>query len=156
MLVGMSNGSRNGRPLPTRQFNILNGIAQQAATAVVNNHLYREAAERDRLQQELNVAHEIQVSLLPYGCPNIPGSSIASYWQGARQVSGDFYDFIPLANGAKNCYSTLPSKPPKRWKAPNCAPPNKKKPGSTRPCCKWLKPLIASLTSTKFCIPSCA
>jgi serine phosphatase RsbU (regulator of sigma subunit)/putative methionine-R-sulfoxide reductase with GAF domain len=99
ILVGMTNGSTNGRSLPTRQFNILNGIAQQAATAVVNNHLYREAAERDRLQQELNVAHEIQISLIPHGSPNIPGCSVASLWQGARQVSGDFYDFIPMYDG---------------------------------------------------------
>jgi serine phosphatase RsbU (regulator of sigma subunit)/putative methionine-R-sulfoxide reductase with GAF domain len=99
MLVGMANGLSNGQPLPTRQFNILNGIAQQAATAVVNNHLYREAAERDRLQQELNVAHEIQISLIPHGSPDIPGCTVASLWQGARQVSGDFYDFIPLHDG---------------------------------------------------------
>jgi sigma-B regulation protein RsbU (phosphoserine phosphatase) len=95
----MANGLSNGQPLPTRQFNILNGIAQQAATAVVNNHLYREAAERDRLQQELNVAHEIQISLIPHGSPDIPGCTVASLWQGARQVSGDFYDFIPLHDG---------------------------------------------------------
>lgn len=99
MIVGTANGSANGRSLPTRQFNILNGIAQQAATAVVNNQLYREAAERDRLQQELNVAHEIQISLLPHGCPVIPGCTVASLWRGARQVSGDFYDFIPLYDG---------------------------------------------------------
>ena len=99
MLVGMTDRSVNGRPFPTRHFNILNGIAQQAATAVVNNHLYREAAERDRLQQELNVAHEIQISLIPDGSPNIPGCTVASLWQGARQVSGDFYDFIQLHDG---------------------------------------------------------
>ncbi|MCB8942138.1 MAG: SpoIIE family protein phosphatase [Ardenticatenaceae bacterium] len=99
MLVGVADGSVNGRSFPTRQFNILNGIAQQAATAVVNNHLYREAAERNRLQQELNVAHEIQISLIPPGSPNIPGCTVASYWQGARQVSGDFYDFIPMHDG---------------------------------------------------------
>ena len=99
ILVGMTNGSANGRSFPTRQFNILNGIAQQAATAVVNNHLYREAAERDRLQQELNVAHEIQISLIPNGSPDIPGCTVASLWQGARLVSGDFYDFIPLHDG---------------------------------------------------------
>ncbi len=99
MLVGIPDDSLNGRSFPTRQFNILNGIAQQAATAVVNNHLYREAAERERLQQELNVAHEIQVSLIPDGSPDIPGCSVASLWQGARLVSGDFYDFVPLHDG---------------------------------------------------------
>jgi serine phosphatase RsbU (regulator of sigma subunit)/putative methionine-R-sulfoxide reductase with GAF domain len=99
MLVGVGE-TKNGRYLTTRRLNILNGIAQQAATAVVNNQLYREASERDRLQQELNVAREIQSSLIPNGSPNIPGCSVASYWQAARQVSGDFYDFIPLYDGS--------------------------------------------------------
>lgn len=85
--------------LSSRRLAILNGIAHQAATAVVNNHLYQVAAERNRLEQELNVAREIQASLLPWGQPNIPGCRVASYWLAARQVSGDFYDFIRLPNG---------------------------------------------------------
>lgn len=97
MLVGTA--LHNGRSLHSRRLNILNGIAQQAATAVVNNQLYQEAAERDRLAQELNVAREIQASLIPDGSPDIPGCRVASFWQAARQVSGDFYDFIPLRNG---------------------------------------------------------
>lgn len=90
----------NGRSLSARRLNILTGIAHQAATAVVNHHLYQEAAERSRLERELDVAREIQASLIPNGTPNIPGCAIASYWQAARQVSGDFYDFIPLRDGS--------------------------------------------------------
>ena len=90
----------NGRSLPTRRLNILTGIAHQAATAVVNHNLYQEAAERNRLERELDVARGIQASLIPDGNPNIPGCSVASYWQAARQVSGDFYDFIPLRDGS--------------------------------------------------------
>lgn len=102
-LVGaMVIGSQmeNGRTLSTRRLNILTGIAHQAATAVVNHHLYQEAAERNRLERELDVARGIQASLIPDGNPNIPGCSVASYWLAARQVSGDFYDFIPLRNGS--------------------------------------------------------
>jgi sigma-B regulation protein RsbU (phosphoserine phosphatase) len=97
MLVGISEKDR--QRLSTRRLNILNGIAQQAATAVVNHQLYLESAERLRLQQELDVAREIQESFLPSGSPQIPGLTVASYWQAARQVSGDFYDFIPRADG---------------------------------------------------------
>lgn len=92
MMVGISDDDR--RNLSSRRLNILNGIAQQAATAVVNNQLYRESAERARLQQELDVAREIQESFLPPGSPEIPGLKVFSYWQAAGQVSGDFYDFI--------------------------------------------------------------
>lgn len=90
----------NGQSLSTRRLNILTGVAHQAATAVVNNHLYREAAERNRLERELDVARDIQASLIPAGNPKIPGCSVASYWIAARQVSGDFYDFIPLRDGS--------------------------------------------------------
>lgn len=82
----------------SRRLNILNGIAHQAATAVVNNQLYHAAAERSRLEQELSVARDIQASLIPRGCPQIPGCAVASYWEAARQVSGDFYDFLQLTN----------------------------------------------------------
>jgi serine phosphatase RsbU (regulator of sigma subunit)/putative methionine-R-sulfoxide reductase with GAF domain len=93
MLVGSHQG------LSARRLNILTGIAHQAATAVVNHQLYQEAAERDRLEQELNVAREIQASLIPAAEPRIPGCRLAGYWQAARQVSGDFYDFLELADG---------------------------------------------------------
>jgi sigma-B regulation protein RsbU (phosphoserine phosphatase) len=94
MVVGTN--SENGRALSTRRLNILNGIAHQAATAVVNNQLYKESADRSRLEQELSVAREIQASLIPPGNPSIPGFSVASFWQAAREVSGDFYDFLAL------------------------------------------------------------
>ncbi|MCA9948928.1 MAG: SpoIIE family protein phosphatase [Anaerolineales bacterium] len=97
MIVGMSADSR---VFSARRLNILNGIAQQAATAVVNNQLYKESADRARLQQELDVARNIQASFLPDGSPKIPGCSVASYWQAARQVSGDFYDFMQRADGS--------------------------------------------------------
>ncbi|HRQ37330.1 MAG TPA: SpoIIE family protein phosphatase [Chloroflexota bacterium] len=85
--------------LPHRRLNILTGIAHQAATAVVNHQLYHEAAERARLERELDVAREIQASLIPRGNPAISGCHVAGYWQAARQVSGDFYDFMELADG---------------------------------------------------------
>ena len=97
-IVGLQR-ERPGRALfSTRRINILNGIAQQAATAVVNNQLYKESADRARMQQELDVAHTIQASFLPDGSPKIPGCSVATHWQAARQVGGDFYDFLPLGD----------------------------------------------------------
>jgi serine phosphatase RsbU (regulator of sigma subunit)/putative methionine-R-sulfoxide reductase with GAF domain len=89
----------NGRPLTGRRLNIVSGIAQQAAIAVVNDQLYKESAERDRIEQELDVARSIQASLIPQHPPAIPSSSVATYWQAARQVSGDFFDFMSLAEG---------------------------------------------------------
>ena len=80
LLVGPAS---NARPLTGRRLNIVTGIAQQAAVAVVNDQLYKESAERSRLEQELNVARSIQASLIPSGDPDMPGCSVASFWQAA-------------------------------------------------------------------------
>ena len=100
-LVGalLAGPSVNGRPLAGRRLSILTGIAQQAAIAVVNDQLYREAAERNKLEQELDVARQIQTSFIPHGSPAIQKLNVASFWQAARQVGGDFYDFVELPNG---------------------------------------------------------
>lgn len=87
------------RPLSGRRLRILAGIAQQAAIAVANDQLYKESAERQRLDQELRVAFDIQASLIPSDNPAISGCDVAGYWQAARQVSGDFYDYLELPNG---------------------------------------------------------
>jgi serine phosphatase RsbU (regulator of sigma subunit)/putative methionine-R-sulfoxide reductase with GAF domain len=79
-----------------RWLSILSGIAGQAALAVENHQLLRESAERERIRQELEVARRIQASFLPDCCPPIPGWDLAAVWRSARQVGGDFYDFIPL------------------------------------------------------------
>lgn len=79
-----------------RSMNILTGIAGQAAIAVENDRLLKEAAEQERMKQELEVAQRIQASFLPECCPRVPGWELAAVWRSARQVGGDFYDFIPL------------------------------------------------------------
>lgn len=96
LIVGSTEEAE--QTLSLRRINILNGIAHQAATAVVNDNLYKEAAERDKLEQELSFAREIQASFIPDGQPDIAGCNVASFWSAARQVSGDFYDFIELSN----------------------------------------------------------
>ncbi|HSH05003.1 MAG TPA: SpoIIE family protein phosphatase, partial [Anaerolineae bacterium] len=89
----------DGQRLSGRRVNLLTGIAHQATTAIINHQLYQEAQERDRLEQEIHVARQIQQSLIPNAAPAIPHLDILSYWQAARQVSGDFYDFLPFPDG---------------------------------------------------------
>ena len=80
----------------TRRRNILAGIAHQASTAIDNDQLYAEALDRERMERELEVAREIQSSFLPDMTPDEPGWSVGAFWQAARQVGGDFYDFFDL------------------------------------------------------------
>lgn len=85
--------------LNQRRLNILSGIANQTAVAIENVQLITELASRQLLEKELDVARKIQASFLPECCPQLPGFQVSAYWQSARQVGGDFYDFMPLANG---------------------------------------------------------
>ena len=58
--------------------------------------LLRQAAEKKRLEEELRIAHEIQMSLLPQGPLQMPGLSVTALCVPAREVGGDYYDFLPL------------------------------------------------------------
>lgn len=66
------------------------GFLNQAARA-----LYTVSMRR----QELALAGRVQASLLPLAPPAVPGWQITTAWRPARETSGDFYDFVPLAGG---------------------------------------------------------
>ncbi|MBI3494114.1 MAG: SpoIIE family protein phosphatase [Acidobacteria bacterium] len=58
--------------------------------------LLLQAAEKKRLEEELRIAHEIQMSLLPQGPLTMSGLSVTALCVPAREVGGDYYDFLPL------------------------------------------------------------
>lgn len=82
---------------------LLLSLATQAAPALRVAQLVRqqraEARERERVAQELKVARLIQQTLLPREVPAVPGWSITPYYEPAREVGGDFYDFILRSDG---------------------------------------------------------
>jgi hypothetical protein len=61
--------------------------------------LEQERIERERVEQELKVARRIQQASLPHEVPTIEGWEIFPHYQPAREVGGDFYDFLELPNG---------------------------------------------------------
>jgi serine phosphatase RsbU (regulator of sigma subunit) len=79
---------------------LLNDLATQTAPAVQVAQLVRQqqqqAQERERIEQELRVARLIQQTLLPKEVPDLEGYKLAAYYQPAREVGGDFYDFLQL------------------------------------------------------------
>jgi sigma-B regulation protein RsbU (phosphoserine phosphatase) len=79
---------------------LLTAIAASAAVAIENARLYQLAVDKGRLERELQVAREVQAGLLPRQVPQLPGWDIAARWRPAREVAGDFYDFIPASAGA--------------------------------------------------------
>ena len=82
---------------------LLNNLAAQAAPAVRVAQLIRrqreEAHERQRIEQEMQVARLIQQTLLPKSVPVLGGWHLAAHYRPAREVGGDFYDFIELEGG---------------------------------------------------------
>lgn len=78
---------------------LLAGMAASAAIAIENARLYAIAVDRGRLERELQMAREVQANLIPRQTPTLPGWEFAAAWRPAREVSGDFYDFVPLDGG---------------------------------------------------------
>ena len=56
----------------------------------------RHLAEQEQLQKEMQVAQEIQQTLLPTEFPEIEGYEIASYYEAAKEVGGDYFDFVEV------------------------------------------------------------
>jgi HAMP domain-containing protein len=70
-------------------FNIMTKELKGAQSALV---------EQEKAQYELSIAQEVQQQLLPAEAPEIPNYEPFAYYKGAKAVSGDYYDFIPLGN----------------------------------------------------------
>jgi len=94
---------RSEQEYSTDDRKLLDKLAAQAAPALRVGQLVRqqqaEARTRQRFEQELEVARLIQQNFLPKQLPELPGWEIAALYRPAREVGGDFYDVIPLAEG---------------------------------------------------------
>jgi sigma-B regulation protein RsbU (phosphoserine phosphatase) len=78
---------------------LLSVIANQVVVALNNAALYVKSLEKQRLEEELEVARKIQMALLPRNLPIHPQYDFAAFNHPSRQVGGDYYDFINLADG---------------------------------------------------------
>jgi sigma-B regulation protein RsbU (phosphoserine phosphatase) len=97
-VIYVDNRMHSGIFRPT-DLELLQAVANTAAVAIENARLHQVAVERARLERELELARQIQTSLIPAQAPNIEGYEISGVWRAAREVAGDFYDFIPRADG---------------------------------------------------------
>jgi sigma-B regulation protein RsbU (phosphoserine phosphatase) len=87
----------NWRRLREKRLEITTGISQQAAMAIQNDLLQHELVARERLEREFQLAREIQRAFLPHEIPSLQGWELNTRWRTAREVGGDFYDFIHLS-----------------------------------------------------------
>jgi sigma-B regulation protein RsbU (phosphoserine phosphatase) len=87
---------REPRLLKEDDMHCLQLMANQAALAIEKARLHEEEVKARAMERELEVGREIQLSMLPASTPVLPGWEFASYYQAAREVGGDFFDFFEL------------------------------------------------------------
>jgi sigma-B regulation protein RsbU (phosphoserine phosphatase) len=98
-LMGLINlGPKlSGLTYTQEDIDLLQTVAGNTAVALANARLYQEELKKQRLESELMIARQIQISLLPANAPNLPGFEITGYSQPATIVGGDYYDFLPIS-----------------------------------------------------------
>jgi sigma-B regulation protein RsbU (phosphoserine phosphatase) len=85
-----------GQPFSQGDFVVFKSIAEQSAFALYNAIIYSMANEKKRLDHDLEIARDIQRILLPSEAPAIKGFQISGINSPARQVSGDYFDYIQV------------------------------------------------------------
>jgi len=86
--------------LTAADLQLLSAIGAQVGIALERARLYDlTMTQRTRLERELQMAREVQESLLPDTLPRIPGFSLAADWRSATEMAGDFYDVFALPDG---------------------------------------------------------
>jgi sigma-B regulation protein RsbU (phosphoserine phosphatase) len=95
---------RSEEPYSRSDRQLLSSVALQTGLAIENSalvhRLAEESAQRQRIDREIEIAREVQERLLPQTYPVVAGIDFAAYSRAAREVGGDYYDFIALENGS--------------------------------------------------------
>ncbi len=89
----------NGVPYGQADLDFLSSLGNLAVIALENTRLFRDALEKQKMEDELVIAREIQKGLLPADLPDLPGYELSAVNISSRQVGGDYYDVIPLTGG---------------------------------------------------------
>lgn len=94
-IIGLANGPMS-TPFSEKDLTVFKTIAEQSAFALYNEVIYLEAGEKKRLDHDLEIAREIQSILLPSSPPKVEGYELSGINIPAKQVSGDYYDYIQV------------------------------------------------------------
>ena len=78
---------------------LLNAITRQVQASIENQYLNSQAIEKEKIEQEINVAASIQQRILPTELPKIDGYDLAGINIPSKEVGGDYYDCFDLGNG---------------------------------------------------------
>lgn len=95
-VLAVANGEES-IPFSDADLKVFRAIAEQSAFALYNEAIYFEAGEKKLLDRDLEIARDIQRILLPSEAPVFDGYGFSALSIAARHVSGDYFDYIPLA-----------------------------------------------------------
>ncbi|MCB2154473.1 SpoIIE family protein phosphatase [bacterium] len=90
------NKREDGQTFNEVDRDLVTALADQAAVTLDIVRLYEELAEKQRLEQELKIAHDFQALLLPREMPKLPEAVIHGFSQPALEVGGDYFDFVEV------------------------------------------------------------
>lgn len=93
-LVQTGDFSQTVRVQQRDQLGALAGSFNEMTSSIAT--LIEEQRHRQRLENELSIAREVQAQLFPQDLPQVPGVALAAVCRAARVVSGDYYDFLSL------------------------------------------------------------
>jgi len=91
--------NKRGGPFGPTDESLAGALSSLAGVALQRQMLLDEYAEKQKLQRDLAIARDIQLSLLPDADPEVPGYDIAGWNKPADETGGDCYDFIGLPTG---------------------------------------------------------
>ena len=87
------------RPFTDEDLQVLVTIATLAGRAMAHAKLHATQVEFQRQEQDLELAKRLQMHFLPQEPPELEGYELASYYQAAHDLGGDYYSFLPLLDG---------------------------------------------------------
>ncbi len=97
------SAKQSEEPYTSSDLRLLQSVATQAGLALeisaLGRSLAQEAARRERVDREIEIAREVQDRLLPQCMPTVEGATIAGACRPAQGVGGDYYDLIEFADG---------------------------------------------------------
>jgi sigma-B regulation protein RsbU (phosphoserine phosphatase) len=99
-VIGLLNlgDKKSGKFYNREDIDLLHALSNQGAVAIENARLFQENLEKQRMEEELAIGRELQMSMLPATSPKMEGFEIAAFSVSAREVGGDFYDFIEMGS----------------------------------------------------------
>lgn len=94
-LIGLGK-KENLQAFRFNDIKLLENMGRQIGVIIDNALHHQDIVEKERLTEELRLGRQIQMDLLPKAMPSIPGLSVSGFMRPAKEIGGDYYDFIPL------------------------------------------------------------